>query len=76
MDKSQKLTPSKRDSNSLYCTITYIWNIRKDKPNLQWQKVDQSSRADGMGVIEKQHKGLFWSDENVQLDCDSDYPNV
>lgn len=77
MDKSQKhYTEQKKIQKSFYCMITYIYNFRKYKANLQWQKIDQFSRADGMGVIGRGHKGIFWSDENEHLDSDGDYTDV
>ena len=68
MNKSRKhYTEQKKIQKSLYCMITYICNFRKYKANLQWQKVDQFSRVNGVGVGGRGHKGTFWSDENVHL---------
>lgn len=63
MNKSRKhYTEQKKIQKSLYCMITYICNFRKYKANLQWQKVDQFSRVNGVGVGGRGHKGTFWSE--------------
>lgn len=77
MEKSQKhYAAQKKIQKCLYSVIIYIWNFRKDKPNSLWQKIDQLLKADGMGVIGRGHKGIFWSDENVHLDSGGEYTDV